>query len=85
MVQFTIGDPVSSSNGVTTRNAAALFTGAGPGQQLALSAATPSRMKSLRHSRTAALAYAEGLAMCGLVQPDSVGEDQHAAAIRFPL
>ena len=41
-----------SSRGVTTRNAASLFTGAGPGATLAFSASTPPLAKSLRHRRT---------------------------------
>src|SRR5271166_5853326 len=40
-----------SSKGVTTRKAASLFTAAGPGATLAFSAATPPRMKSLRHGQ----------------------------------
>src|SRR5271168_3689149 len=38
--------------GVITRKAASLFTGAGPGATLAFSAATPPFMKSLRQRRT---------------------------------
>ena len=41
-----------SNKGVTTRNAASLFTGAGPGATLAFSASIPPPAKSLRHRRT---------------------------------
>ena len=78
MVQFGRSATGASSNGVTTRNAAALFTGAGPGATVALSAATPSRMKSLRHSRTVSSRTPKASAMRGLVQPDSVSSTARA-------
>jgi hypothetical protein len=42
----------SSSKGVTTRKAASLFTGGGPGAMLVFSATSPPAVKSLRHRRT---------------------------------
>jgi hypothetical protein len=48
MVQLGRSATGASSNGITQRNAASLFTGAGPGATVAFSAATPPRMKSLR-------------------------------------
>ena len=62
-----------SSKGVTTRKAASLFTAAGPGATLAFSAATPPRMKSLRHRRTVSSRTPNASAIRGLVQPASVG------------
>jgi CHAT domain len=52
IVQLRRSATGSSSRGVITRNAASLFTGAGPGATLAFSAATPPFMKSLRQRRT---------------------------------
>ena len=52
IVQFRRSATGSSSKGVTTRNAAALFTGAGPGAMLAFNASTPPPAKSLRQRRT---------------------------------
>ena len=78
MVQFGRSATGASSNGVTTRNAASLFTGAGPGATVAFSAATPSRMKSLRHSRTVSSRTPNASAMRGLVQPDSVSSTARA-------
>ena len=72
IVQFGRLATGSSSNGVTTRNAVSLFTGAGPGAMLAFNAATPSRLKSLRHSRTVSSRTPNASAMCGLVHPDRV-------------
>jgi hypothetical protein len=56
---------------VATRNAASLFTGAGPGATVAFSASAPSRMKSLRHRRTVPSRTPNASAMRGLVQPAS--------------
>ena len=50
-----------SNKGVTTRNAASLFTGAGQGATLAFSASIPPPAKSLRHRRTRVFAHAERL------------------------
>ena len=61
-----------SSKGVTTRKAASLFIGAGPGATWAFSAATPPRMKSLRHRRTVSSRTPNASAILELVQPDSV-------------
>jgi len=61
IVQLRRSATGSSSKGVTTRKAASLFIGAGPGATLAFSAATPPRMKSLRHRRTRVLAHAKRL------------------------
>jgi hypothetical protein len=52
MVQLGRSATGSANNGRATRNAASLFTGAGPGATLAVSVSTPPCMKSLRHSRT---------------------------------
>ena len=62
----------SSSKGVTTRNAVSLFTGAGPGATLAVSASTPPSAKSLRQRRTVSSRTPNASAIRGLVQPDSV-------------
>jgi hypothetical protein len=72
MVQLGRSATGASSNGMTTRNAASLFTGAGPGATVAFSAATSPRMKSLRHSRTVSSRTPNASAMRGLVQPASV-------------
>ncbi len=44
MVQLGRSATGASGNGVTTRSAASLFTGAGPGATVASGAATPPRM-----------------------------------------
>ena len=62
------------ARGVTTRKAASLFTGGGPGATLAFSAATPPRTKSLRHRRTVSSRTPNASAMRGLVQPASVSK-----------
>jgi len=72
MVQLGRSATGASSNGITTRNAASLFTGAGPGATVAFRAATPPCMKSLRQSRTVSSRTPNASAMCGLVQPASV-------------
>ena len=72
IVQFGRFATGSSSSGVTTRKAASLFTGAGPGATLAFNVSTPPRPKSLRHSRTVSSRTPNASAMRGLVQPDSV-------------
>src|ERR1700741_4572190 len=61
-----------SSKGVTTRKAASLFIGAGPGATWAFSAATPPRMKSLRHKRTVSSRTPNAGAILDRVQPASV-------------
>src|ERR1700690_3404786 len=65
MVQLGRSATGASSNGITTRRVASLFTGAGPGATVAFSAATPSRMKSQRHSRTVSSRTPNALAMRG--------------------
>jgi hypothetical protein len=60
------------------RNAASLFTGAGPGATLAFSAPAPSRTKSLRHRRTVSSRTPNASAMRGLVQPASVSNTARA-------
>src|SRR5271157_3869996 len=72
IVQLRRSATGSSSKGVTTRKAASLFTGAGPGATLAFSAATPPRMKSLRHRRTVSWRTPNASAIRALVQPFSV-------------
>ncbi len=72
IVQLRRSATGASSNGVATRNAASLFTGAGPAATLARSALAPSRMKSLRHRRTVSSRTPNASAMRGLVQPASV-------------
>ena len=48
IVQFVLSATGSSNNGVTTRNATALFTGSGPEATRAFTASTPPRAKSPR-------------------------------------
>src|SRR5271167_3755860 len=67
-----------SSKGVTTRKAASLFTGAGPGATLAFSASTPPRTKSLRHRRTVSSRTPNASAIRGLVQTASVNSTARA-------
>ena len=50
IVQLRRSATGSSSKGVTTRKAASLFTGGGPGAMLVFSAATPPAVKSLRQA-----------------------------------
>lgn len=78
IVQFGRSATGSSSKGVTTRNAASLFTGDGPGATLACNAPTPLRPKSLRHSRTVSWRTPNASAIRGLVQPDSVSSTARA-------
>jgi len=78
MVQLRRSATGASSNGMTTRNAASLFTGAGPGATVAFRAATPPRTKSLRHSRTVSSRTPNASAMRGLVPPASVSSTARA-------
>ena len=78
MVQFGLSPTGSSSNGVTTRNAVALFIGSGPGATLALNALTPLLPKSLRHSRTVSSRTPNASAIRGLLQPASVSSTARA-------
>src|SRR5580698_6427909 len=78
MVQLGRSATGASSNGMTTRNAASLFTGAGPGATVAFRTATPPRMKSLRHNRTVSSRTPNASAMRGLVQPESVSSTARA-------
>src|SRR6185503_7604635 len=78
IVQLRRSATGASSNGAATRNAASLFTGAGPGATVAFSASAPSRIKSLRHSRTVSSRTPNASAMRGLVQPASVSNTARA-------
>src|SRR5271165_1275700 len=78
IVQFGRSATGSSSKGVTMRNAAALFTGGGPGATLAFNASTPPLPKSLRHSRTVSSRTPKASAIRGLVQPESVSSTARA-------
>ncbi len=78
IVQFGRSATGSSSSGVTTRNAASLFTGGGPGAMLACNAATPPLPKSLRHSRTVSSRTPNASAIRALVQPESVSSTARA-------
>jgi len=72
IVQFVLSATGSSNNGVTTRNAIALFTGSGPGATRAFKASTPPRAKSPRQRRTVSSRTPNASAIRALVQPDSV-------------
>ena len=72
IVQFVLSATGSSNNGVTTRNATALFTGSGPGATRAFKASTPPRAKSPRQRRTVSSRTPNASAIRALVQPDSV-------------
>jgi hypothetical protein len=78
IVQLRRSATGSSSKGVTTRNAVSLFTGAGPGATLAISAVTPPSAKSLRQRRTVSSRTPNASAICGLVHPDSVSSTARA-------
>ena len=52
IVQLRRSATGSSSNGMATRNAAALFTGVGPGATVAFNSSTPPLANALRHRRT---------------------------------
>ena len=67
-----------SNKGVTTRNAASLFTGAGPGATFAFSASIPPPAKSLRQRRTVSSRTPNASAIRGLVQPVSVSSKARA-------
>ncbi len=77
-VQIGLSATGSSSKGVTTRNAAALFNGGRPGATLAFNASTPPLPKSLRHSRTVSSRTPKASAIRGLVQPESVSSTARA-------
>jgi len=62
----------ASSRGVTTRSAASVFTGGGPGATVAFNASTPPRANSLRQRRTVSSRTLKASAMRGLVHPDNV-------------
>ena len=81
IVQLRRSATGSSSKGMTTRKAAALFTGAGPGATLAFSASTPPLMKSLRHRRTVSSRTPNASAIRGLVQPASVSSTTRAGSV----
>src|SRR5450432_3367633 len=78
IVQFVLSATGSSSNGVTTRNATALFTGSGPGAMRAFNAATPPLAKSPRQRRTVSSRTPNASAMRGLLQPDNVNRTARA-------
>jgi hypothetical protein len=78
IVQLRRSATGSSSKGVTTRNAVSLFTGAGPGATLAISAVTLPSAKSLRQRRTVSSRTPNASAICGLVHPDSVSSTARA-------
>ena len=78
IVQFFLSATGSSSNGVTTRNAAVPFTGSGPGAMRAFNASTPPRAKSPRQRRTVSSRTPNASAIRGLVQPDSVNRTARA-------
>ena len=62
----------ASSRGATTRSAASLFTGGGPGATVASNASTPPCANSLRHRRTVSSRTPKASATRGLVHPDNV-------------
>ena len=72
IVQFGRLATGSSSSGVTTRNAAELFTGNGPGAMLAFNASTPPLPNSLRHRRNVSSRTPNASAIRGLDQPARV-------------
>src|SRR5258708_19000739 len=72
IVQLRRSAAGSSSKGVTTRKAASLFTGGGPGAMLVFSSATLPAVKSLRHRRTVSSRTPNASAILELVQPASV-------------
>src|SRR5208282_306785 len=72
IVQLRRSATGSSSKGATTRSAASVFAGGGPGATVAFNASTPPRANSLRHRRTVSSRTLKASAMRGLVHPDSV-------------
>lgn len=78
IVQLRRSATGSSSNGVTTRKAVSLFTGAGPGATVALNAATPPLAKPLRQSRTVSSRMPNASAIRALVHPESVSSTARA-------
>ena len=78
IVQFGRLATGSSSSGVTTRNAAELFTGTGPGAMLAFNASTPPLPNSLRHRRTVSSRTPNASAIRGLDQPAKVSSTARA-------
>src|SRR5829696_10057641 len=78
IVQLRRSATGAASQGETTRNAASLFTGAGPGASVALSASMPPLMKSLRHRRTVSSRTPKASAIRGLVPPANVNSTAHA-------
>lgn len=78
IVQLRRSATGSSSNGVTTRKAVSLFTGAGPGATVALNAATPPLAKPLRQSRTVSSRMPNASAIRALVHPESVSSAARA-------
>jgi hypothetical protein len=78
IVQLVRSATAASSRGVTTRNAAWLLTGVGPGAMVAFNASTPPRTKSPRQKRTVSSRTPKACAMRGLVQPASVSKTARA-------
>src|ERR1700691_1914109 len=72
IVQFGRSAAGASSRGATTRSAASVFTGGGPGATVAFNASTPPRANSLRQRRTVSSRTLKASAMRGLVHPDNV-------------
>jgi len=76
--QFGRSATGASSKGVTTRSAAELCTGSGPGATLAFDASMPPRPKSPRHSRTVSSRTPNASAIRGRLQPESVNKSARA-------
>src|SRR5271166_6438315 len=74
IVQLVRSATGASSRGATTRSAASVFTGGGPGATVAFNASTPPRANSLRHRRTVSSRTLKASAMRGLVHPDNVSK-----------
>jgi len=74
IVQLVRSATGASSRGATTRSAASVFTGGGPGATVAFNASTPPRANSLRHRRTVSSRTLKASAMRGLVHPASVSK-----------
>jgi hypothetical protein len=78
IVQLVRSATGASSNGVTTRKAAWLFTGTGPGATFVFKASTPPAMKAPRQKRTVSSRTPNASAILELVQPASVSSTARA-------
>ena len=78
IVQLVRSATGASRSGVTTRKAASLFTGTGPGATFVVKASTPPEMKAPRQKRTVSSRTPNASAILELLQPASFSSTARA-------